>query len=251
MGDGIIVGSPIYFSFRLVNQGGIDLRDLRIRIVTDDPWIEVLHEGALDTLAAGAALHTRNRNLEELRPRFRFSTELTEPHTAEITLEIHAGEQLLLEESVSVSVLPFVRLSGRVTDPEGQPAPGVEIEAFGAGSSEFTLTDEEGFYEFELPGGKYWVSATARDGKRVFLDEDKVLDFTLPGAFEVRGVVKDDTRGRDWDSGEVVFYPLEDGLPLVNFTAYSFGYAMRHCTRCAPMRNGLLKFSKGPLRPRV
>ncbi len=218
--NGLVVGSPIYFSFRLVNQGGVELRDLETRIVTDDPWVEVLHEGPLGALAAGEALHTRN--LEELRPRFLLSTELTEPHTAEVTLEIRSGEQLLLAESVLVRVLPFVRLSGQVTDPEGRPAAGVEIEAFGAGSSEITLTDEEGFYEFELPGGRYSISPTQRSFQRLVLDEDKVLDFSLPGTFQVRGVVKGDTREL-WE-GEMVFYPLEDGLPLVNSTALSFGY---------------------------
>ncbi len=216
----IVVGGEVRFNFRLVNQGGLPLRDLRTRIVTDDPWIEVLQDGMLGSLEAGAALHTRA--LQALRPKLRFSPELTVRHTAEVTLQILNGDQVLLTQPLNLKALPFVRLSGRVTGPDGQPAVGIEISVFGRLSPAPTaLTDEEGTYEFELPGGNYRIRAV-RTLSPVFLNEDKVIDFVLPGNFQVRGQILDETRNSR--EGEMIFYSLEGGLPPINVSASSFGY---------------------------
>ena len=216
----IVVGGDIRFSFRLVNQGGVPLRDLQARIVTDDPWIEVLQDGVLGPLAAGVALHTRTS--EEFRPRFRFSPDLTERHTAEITLEVRNGDQLLHTRTLSLSALPFVRLFGRVTDPAGQPAKAVKISASRGRFHQTALTDEDGLYEFKLPGGTYFITATRQNAISIFIAEDHELDFVLPGSFQVLGRISNDTP--EPLTGYMTFYPLEVGVPLLKIYAWDFGY---------------------------
>ena len=228
----VVVGSPVGLHFRLVNYSVFPLRDLRTRIVTDDPWIEVVRDGPLGTLGAGAALNT-NLLPRVQQPSLRFSPELKQRHRAEVTLEILVGDQVLHSESLTLEVLPFVRLFGQVTDAEGSPASGVEVRARGQTAPlvvHRALTDQQGAYALELPGGNYAVSASLEITERLRLNQDTELSFVLPGSFQIRGEILTGTP--EPALGEMVFYPLEDGPPLVKveFTAFSqvlgTGYAI-------------------------
>ena len=201
-GEKVAAGAPVSVIFRLINQGGMRATGLRARLKSDDPLVEILEEEVvLGELGIGERLWVQEF------PQLRLSPDLEEPHAATVALEIYSYDQLLARRELTLTGVPVHRVTGVVQGESGEALAGIPIHVTSYNStyeagvyfSKRTVSDENGAFELNLPSGRYHLyvqpDPDSRWGEQNYYDvsiqEDAEIEFTLPWAFFLTGVVHD------------------------------------------------------------
>ena len=126
------------------------------------------------------------------------------PHTIEeLTLSTNTTQNIVLETGVT--------LSGRVTGPGGQPAPGAWLSVHTGDYQEvgFNNTNESGHYSLGVPVGTYQIDVFSfsedfldKTVEGVEVSQDTVLNITLESGVPLEGKVVDDS-GRSVSDAQV------------------------------------------------
>jgi len=200
-GDHLLVfGEESTIRFRLINKGGLTARDVRIRLSTDDPLIDILQADAeLGDLEVG---HLTDTPLGSTGfPRLRLAGEFSGRRDIPLTLGVYADGQLVEERPITITAISSFSLSGRITDEEGGVIANLEIYIYNAndGSQSYTLhTDADGTFQTDLPPGNYTLQIYPPEKRRlgnefvsVRVRDDTHVDISLKPTFPVSGIVRD------------------------------------------------------------
>ncbi|MFA6110208.1 MAG: FlgD immunoglobulin-like domain containing protein, partial [Candidatus Latescibacterota bacterium] len=213
VGDSLaMAGAAVSVAFTVANRGGTRAVGLRVRLLTEDPLVEILDpEIVLADLGVGQTSLGPTVSPQGY-PRFRFFAGLQEAHRAVLGLELYDAEGVLLDWSeVTVAGIPSCLVSGIVRDPAGQILAGIPVVISGAqgasGTSvpsdqvaETVRTDSSGRYELRVPLGAYYIAARPvqespwigeQNLASVSVWSDTTIDFTLTRAYRLRGHVYD------------------------------------------------------------
>ena len=95
-----VAGERISLWMKLINRGGLNAADLRIRLVTDDPYVEIVHEEvAFDDLGIGRETFVPKGDF----PVLRFRDDFVGTHTAQFALHVFANWGLVDVRELSVT----------------------------------------------------------------------------------------------------------------------------------------------------
>ena len=87
-----VAGEKISLSMKLTNRGGLNAADLRVRLVTEDPHVEIVHEEvAFDDLGIGRTTFAPKGDF----PALRFTDDFVGTHTVRLALHVYANEGLV------------------------------------------------------------------------------------------------------------------------------------------------------------
>ncbi|MFA6109107.1 MAG: immune inhibitor A domain-containing protein, partial [Candidatus Latescibacterota bacterium] len=209
VGDSLaMAGAAVPVAFTVANRGGTRAIGLRVRLLTEDPLVEILDpEIVLADLGVGQTSLGPTVSPQGY-PRFRFFAGLQEPHQAVLALELYDAEGVLLDwGEVTVTGIPSYLVSGVVRDPTGQPLPSipVNIQTYSTYASrggmaavqvhETTSTGSGGRYAFRVLMGTYslnvWPVQSSPWGVQslslISVWSDTTFDFILPRAYRLRG----------------------------------------------------------------
>jgi hypothetical protein len=199
----VLAGWEVEVGFALANSGGLKARDLRARLRSEDPLVEILKaEVPLQDLEIGAEALGISAGTEGF-PILRFARDFAGKHTASFTLEIYWRDTLAASKTFELSGHASHHLSGFITDEAGQPIPGGIVLVRGTTSTIAGLkprdqvkADKNGFYEMYLASGIYKLEVRPFEREElesrdlnlpVFADTRR--DFVLPTLYEVSGTV--------------------------------------------------------------
>jgi uncharacterized protein (DUF2141 family) len=111
------------------------------------------------------------------------------PDRAGTAITIEKGQQLT---SLALRLLPQAVITGRIVDEDGEPVRGVNVQAMRIGYNQgrrrlvtvgSALTNDLGEYRvYDLPSGKYYVSAVLRNAAQTALGKDRYLPVYYPGS---------------------------------------------------------------------
>ncbi|NKB65648.1 MAG: T9SS type A sorting domain-containing protein [Candidatus Latescibacteria bacterium] len=209
--DQAMAGQEVAIAFGLKNEGGLEARNLRARLVSQDDWVEIIAgEITLKDLPVG--IESLDGGVGDRGfPRLRFPADLQETRSTKVRLEIYADSSLVDSATVEVTGVPGIRLRGTVRNTRGEGLEGVPVFfqevpskdrklsiPQGLQYPQQALTGLEGSYQVVLPSATYYIIASPLESQPwerkshtnfLFLEQDSVVDFTLQRTFLLQGIV--------------------------------------------------------------
>ena len=201
-GEVVAAGVRVPVVFDLANRGGMRATGLRARLRSDDPLVEII-DAEIDLIdldleqeSLGGAVSSGGY------PHVRLSPDLEEEHEATVILEVFAFDQLLFQEQVTIRGVPSFLISGSVRGDTGEPIGGIPVRIDGYQEifiERQATTNANGAFQIHLPPGVFgisiqpdpesqWLELTRRE---ISVHRETTLEFTLPMAYELSGVVRD------------------------------------------------------------
>ena len=110
--------------FFLANSGESAVTGLSVRLITNDPLVEIINaESSFPDVAANRVKNA----IAEMSVSFRVVRDIGEAHEAIVILEVHNEEQMLVSQEVRVTAHPSNSVSGSVVGEEGEALPDVPL----------------------------------------------------------------------------------------------------------------------------
>ena len=190
--DGMLnAGEEAAIWVRLANRGGMVARDVRVKLVTEEPLLELVRE----EVHFGDVWAGRFSGLTPDGPlKIRLKGALGEEVALFLTLEVYADGELVESRRIRIEGAATFALTGRVTDEEGAPLAGAVVLAGGKRAE----TRAGGLYELNLRAGSYGINVFSPSGNdfgrrylALRLIDHTRLDVVLRRIFPVPGVVRD------------------------------------------------------------
>ncbi|NKB70583.1 MAG: T9SS type A sorting domain-containing protein [Candidatus Latescibacteria bacterium] len=137
--------------FRLLNRGGVEARDIEVQLTTVEPDLEIIQaKSHYERLKMAYQSGVPGDGFPRLR-----AGDFTTGGSRRATLTVRAPglEPVVREFTLAAAVrVPF---EGRLLDPLGQPAVGIQVLAIRKGSTLVMSTDEDGRFAGQLSSGSY------------------------------------------------------------------------------------------------
>ena len=199
--DGLLApGEEAIVRFRLANKGGVVGRNVRVRLRTGEPLVDVrVNEAEMGDLEVGH-MSGVPRN-ETGFPRIALDREFAGTRELGLILTTFVDGAQVDEGRVTVKAVSIFRVTGRVTDAEGQGVADLAVWIYSnnGDSRSYPLhTDADGAFAEDLPPGDYTVQIgdSPKRGLSAYFSffqvRDEVhLDIVLTPTFPVSGAVLD------------------------------------------------------------